>query len=164
MRQQKMAPAVPWRAELIQAHIRQFLGMIAEPVDFQIPLRIEHGAQLRRGQKAHLRAEGKARVGGAGTDKIMVARDQDHLGARKRRKEIIHILQFPHGGRRVEQISCDQQQIDIFLDAGVNQPQQGGAHGISPGRSPGFVAIRGCPQMQIGGMDKTHAAPPSSFT
>ena len=43
VRKQDMPPPVFGRAEIVKAKVWQFLGMIAEAVDFQIPLRIENG-------------------------------------------------------------------------------------------------------------------------
>ena len=163
VREQNVAAAVLRRPEFIQAAVGQFLCVIAEAVYLKIPLREKDGRKFGRRQEGHLRAERETCIGGAGPDKIVVARDQDDLRAGQRREEIIGVLQLPLGRRRVKKIPGNEQEIDVLTGTDLRKAQQRSAHGIRPGKAPGLVLIRQHAEMQIGGMDETHGFPPSKW-
>ena len=80
---------------------------------------------------------------------VSVSCDKDHLCFLQRAKKFSQYLQFTRERLTVEQVSGDQQKIDLFQIRLIYQTYKAVINFFSACFAPGKTAVRHCSQMDI---------------
>ena len=86
----------------------------------------------------------------------MVSGDNHHTGARDRGKQVVDLLQIPGQRLAVEQISRDQKKIRMAVPGILDDGLEGETDGLLPLFSPGPVAVRHHPPVDVCSVNKFH--------